>query len=260
MLINLQEHVAEFASVLSRPAPEEKKSFIEKIIPSSKISPQLAIDIYKNNTRGSRVNALKVVYPACKNILGENIFHSIAKEFVDNDMTGASDLNKYGATFDQHLHSIIKEKRLPSRYDYLPDLAQLEFLVHAAYYADDDLAFDFELFENRMHDQQQIYFQLSDSLGLLDFQVPIHEIWISNCKDIKPEKNSVQAITETQYLLIHRKENTPNVFAVNEHEYKLLYAFLNNNSLQTVIDSIECNIDVILPKLIANRWITGIRQ
>lgn len=259
MLMHLQQHVAEFSSVLIDPSLEEKKLFINKIKDSSKISPQLAIDIYKNNTRGARVNALKAIYPACKNILGDDIFHAIAKEFVNADVIGSSDLNDYGVAFDQHLMSILKAGRLPEQYHYFPDLARLELLVHAAYYANDDPIFDFELFESSVQKGKQIFFRMSDSLGLLAFQTPVYEIWKNNYKPESFGGSSVQSISKTQYLLIHREENIPLVVIINDYEYRMLDAFINNQSLQTVIDTIECDVDVILPMLIAKRWVTGIK-
>lgn len=259
MLMSLQQHVAEFTSVLISPSLEEKYSFVKKIKQSSKISPQLAIDIYRNNTRGSRVNALKAVYPACKNILGDDIFQSIAKEYVSADVIGSSDLNHYGEAFDQHLDLILDAGRLPAEYNYLSDLARLEFMVHAAYYADDDPVFDFELFEFRVENEQAIYFQPSASLGLLAFQTPIHEIWMNNHREIKNGNENVQAITETQYLLIHREEYIPVVVAINYCEYQLINAVINNRSLQVAIDSVDCDIDVILPSLIAKKWIVGVK-
>ncbi len=263
MLMSLRQHVSEFTSTLISPAQDNENRFVEKIKESSKISPQLAIDIYRNNTRGARINALMAVYPACKNILGNDIFQSIAKEYVSADVIGSSDLNHYGETFNQHLGLILNAGRLPAEYHYLPDLARLEFLLHTAYYADDDPVFDFELFEFRVENRQPIYLQASASLGLLAFQNPIHEIWMNNYREIKNGNENVQAITEKQYLLIHRDEYTPVVVAINYCEYQLIDAFINKRSLQAAIDSIDCvidcNLDVILPNIIAKKWIVGVK-
>lgn len=256
--MNFQQHISEFSCALTSTSVEQKIAFIKKIKPSSKIPAQLAIDIYKNNTRGSRVNALKSVYPACKNILGSAIFYSIANQFADGDVVASSDLNNYGAAFDRHLQSLLSASRLAAEYSYLPELARLEFLLHAAYYADDDPVFDFDLFENSIQKGQEVYFRVSESLSLLTFQNPIHEIWMNNCKLNTLVGNNVKAITQTQYLLVYRKQNTPLIIAISYCEYQLLDAFIHALSLQSAIDSIDCDVGIILPKLIANRWITAI--
>ena len=255
---SLQQHITEFDSVLTGSVLDEEEAFVKKIQHSSKIPSKLAIEIYRNNTRGARVNALKAVYPACRKILGKDVFRSIAKVFVDADVTGLQNLNNYGAAFSQFLGSLVNAGRLPGEFDYLPDLASLEFLVHAAYYANDDPVFDFRSFEDRMKNGSQLHFLLSESLALLDFQTPIHEIWLNNRNAEVSGASSVQAIAETQYLLIHREENIPIVTKINACEYKLLDALNKNHSLQNVISSVDCDIEKTLPKLIANKWICGV--
>jgi hypothetical protein len=259
MLMSLQQHVSEFSAVLTKPSLEKRSLFVKKLKQSTKIPPLLAIDIYRNNTRGSRVKALKVIYPACNNILGDDTFYSIAKAFVDVDGKGISDLNDYGMEFDQYLTLIIKAGRLSVEYDYLPDLSRLEYRVHVAYYADDDSKFDFELFENKMQKGKQIFFRVSEFLSLFSFRTPIHAIWLNNCKGSGKVEGIIHAISEGQYLLVHRKENIPIVLKINKCEYRLLELFINNYSLQSVIDIIGCDVEKTLPTLISNKWLTGLK-
>ncbi len=255
---SLQQHITEFDSVLTGLAVSEEDVFFKKIKYSSKISSKLAIEIYINNTRGARVNALKTVYPACGNILGKDVFHSIAKEFVDADVAGLQDLNNYGAAFGQHLSSLVETGRLPAEYSYLHDLAHLELQIHTAYYVEDDPVFDFKVLEDRIKNGSQLHFRLSKSLALLVFQMPILEIWKNNLDTTVCGDSSVLAITETQYLLIHREVNIPVVTMINACEYKLLDAIKNNLSLQDAIVSVDCDIDRILPKLILKKWVCGV--
>ncbi len=271
MSLTLLQHIDVFTSVLVKPA-QETDCFVQTIELSSKISPQLAIKIYQNNVNGSKINALKVIYPACEKILGSDAFCAIAKAYVSADVSGSSDLNRYGATFSQHLNSIIETGRLPAEYSYLPDLTSLEFLVHAAYYAEDDAVFDFNLFADRMKSQKPLYFQLSKSLALFCFKFPIHQIWLRNNNESSSESkniqagihDSIQALTESQYLLVYREKNTPVVIQVSQCVYQLLHNFIGQQSLQKTIESCQlnvneqCNVDELLPGLIANGWITGV--
>jgi len=259
MLSTLEQHVSVLTHALAGQAQDER-SIIPAIKKSSRISPQRALEIYRNNTRGTRINALEVIYPACRNILGDDIFRSIARAYVNADAVGASDLNRYGKAFSQHMDSILDTGRLPEEYSYLADLARLEFMLHAAYYADPEPEFDFELFEQCVLNGEQINFQLSPSLGLLDSPYPIHEIWLHNRPDVNKRQHSheIRAITDTQYLLVYRDRYIPVVVSVKAHEYQLLEAFANKHSLQDVVEHIDCDIDVMLPGMIANKWITGI--
>lgn len=253
----LHKHVDEFTSALL--APELENTWFDKALEtSSKISPQLALEIYKNNTNGARVNALQVIYPVCEKILGVEVFTAIANEYVRTDFSSASDLNEYGGSFNVHLNALLEANRLSVEYNYLADLSKLEYQVHTAYYANDDPNFNFSLFETRMQNNEQIYFRLSESLALISSSSPIHEIWLSNSNVSSFSPKNIQAIAEIQYLLIHRGESMPIIVEIEQCEYQLLNAFMSNHSLQSVIKSSQCDIDNILPKLVANRWISDV--
>ena len=256
MLNALQQHQSELPRALIRQQGVYEK-FSRKIKFSSKISPQLALDIYRNNTGGARASALEIIYPVCKKIVGESVFRLITKEYIIADTVGSGDLNHYGKIFNQHLKRLLRSGRLPEEYAYLSDLARLEYIIHAAYYADDDTEFDFKLFAQKVNKDKPVYFKTSASLGLLKSEYPIYEIWLNNQKQQGYE--NVNAIKNTQYLLVHRKKFKPVVNPVNKNEYLLIDAFINNFSFQQIIENFEFNIDVVLPKLIKNKWLSGIK-
>jgi len=265
MSTDLAQHLAEFTLALTDNVYFGDYEIMLRRVNSSRISPQLALEIYKNNTRGARIKSLEMIYPACKSILGHDTFQSIARKYVIEDTIGVADLNRYGETFGQHLGDLVDTGRLPDEYAYLQDLASLEFKFHAAYYADSDPVFDFELLEQKVKKGEQVYLQLSASLGMLASRYPVYEIWLHNQPGLKTTnigkgKHNVQAITDTQYLLLRREEYTPVVSPVSDREYRLLEAFDNNQSLQTVLDQIDCDIDAVLPGLIANKCIVGVKE
>jgi hypothetical protein len=263
MQTDLKQHISEFTLALTGNPQDDEYGVIPKITASSRISPQLALEIYRNNTRGARINALELIYPACKSILGDDTFRSIAREFVITDTIGTSDLNQYGETFNHYLGVILDTGRLPDEYAYLQNLASLEFKYHAAYYADSDPDFDFELFERKIKSGQQLYLRLSSSVGLLSSLFPLYEIWLQNRPALATKRNKsqirhdVQTITDRQYLLVFRHNSMPVVVSISEYEYRLLDAFNNNHSLQSVVDRIDCDIDVLLPRLIEKKWVVG---
>jgi len=262
----LQQHISEFTGALIDNAQDVEYKITPGIKDASKISPQLALEIYRNNTRGTRSKALEQIYPTCRNILGNDTFRAIAMAYVIADTYGTADLNHYGETYSQYLRVILDAGRFPDEYAYLPDLAGLEYRFHTAYYADSDPEFDFELFVKKVTRGEQVYLQLSTTLGLLASRYPVYEIWLHNHPravnkiiEIK-DRCYVQAISGTQYLLVHRKQYSPVITTINYREYRLLEAFNNNQSLQAVIDSVDYNIDVLLPRLISNKWIVGIKH
>jgi len=256
MLSILQQHQSEFTSALIS-QQDDGNDFASKINKSSKIDPQRALDIYRNNTYGARIDALALVYPVCNIILGNEVFRSIAREYVLSGNDTESDLNHYGELFNRHFQLLLNTGRLAEGYMYLSDLAKLEFIIHRAYYADNDPDFNFQLFEQKINNEESFYLKISVSLGLVKSAYPVYEIWLKN-KNHQATKD-IYAIEETQYLLVHRDSYKLVVIPVERYEYVLLDACINEVLFQDIVESSEYNIDVILPKLITNKWIVGIK-
>jgi hypothetical protein len=256
MLNVLQQHQSEFSAALIDHKSAHKQ-FVRKLTRSSKISPQLALGIYRNNTSGARYKSLEVIYPVCRKILGDEIFRLIAQQYVIEDAEGSSDLNYYGASFNLHLQSLLEAGRLPDEYAYLSDLAMLEYKLHAAYYADTDPVFPFQLFEQKVKNKQQVYFKLSSALGLIASEYPVYEIWRSN--KIKQDAIDVEPIAVRQYLLVYRNEYKSSIAVIDNNEHNILKAIIDGLSLQEMINKENFSISHVLPVLIANEWITGIR-
>jgi len=262
----LAQHLSEFTLALTVNPPDGGNEILSRLIKKSRITPQLALEIYRNNTRGARIKTLEIIYPACQSILGHDTFQSIAQGYVIEDTVGAADLNHYGETFSLYLGDLLDAGRLPDEYAYLQDLASLEFKFHAAYYADSDPVFDYKLFEQKVKNEEKVYLQVNASLGMLASRYPLYQIWSHNhpgqekMKTKGKGRHDIRAISDTQYLLIYREEYKPVVAPVSDREYRLLEAFDNHQSLQTVLCRIDCDIDVVLPGLIANKYIVGIKD
>lgn len=255
MLSSLQQHQEEFADALARHQADHN-SFTCKLKESSKITPQLALDIYRNNSRGARVDTLVLVYPACKDILGDEVFRSIAREYVLSYKDKQPDLNHYGKLLSRHFQSLLDAGRLPGEYIYLPDLAELEYKIHIAYYADNDHEFNFQLFELKIKKEETFRLKTSASLGLLKSEFPIYDIWLNN-KKRQPDKK-IYALEDIQYLLVYRDHYKPDIYLLSKEEYLFLDACINEVSFQELIENSKYKVDAILPKLIADKRITGI--
>ncbi|UCB56066.1 MAG: putative DNA-binding domain-containing protein [Thiotrichales bacterium] len=261
----LHQHVSAFTRALAGGQRHGDQEIVGKISTASKISPQLALDIYRNNTRGARIRSLEIIYPACRNILGDETFHALARDYVSADPYGAADLNYYGESFGDHLGMLHDAGRLPPDYAYMRDLARLEYRYHAACYADDDAPFDFELFARKINNVDPVYLRPGASLGLVFSPYPLYQIWELNCAvsaadNVPAQEQEVESVDGLQYLIVYRDRLTPVIKSVSDCEYCLLDAFNRGRSLQWAIDHIDCYIDVLLPRLIENRWLAGVRR
>ena len=256
MLNVLQQHQSEFAGALVD-HQSDCKQFIRKITKTSKISPQLALYIYRNNTRGAQLKSLEMIYPVCRKILGDETFHLIGQQYIINNTEGSSDLNHFGESFNLHLKSLLEAGRLPEEYFYLTDLVALEYKIHAAYYANTDPVFPFKLFEQKVNNKRQVYFKVSSALGLIASEYPVYEIWRSNKEQQYAEE--IKPIEDKQYLLVYRNEYKSSIAVINNNEYSIIKAIINDLSLQEIINNASFDINHVLPVLITNKWIVGIK-
>jgi len=256
MLNVLQQHQSEFVSALLNHQGDHG-TFVKKIIKTSKIDPRIALDIYRNNTRSSRLKSLEMIYPVCRKIMGGETFRQIGQQYAIDDTEGASDLNQYGKSFKLYLKSLLEVGRLPEQYLYLIDLVDLEYKMHAAYYANADPEFPFKRFDAKVKNADPIFFKISSALGLMVSQYPVYEIWKSN----KEQRyvREIEPIDGKQYLLVYRSDYKSSVVAIDENEYNVINAVVNNLSLQEIINNTNNDINNIIPNLIANKWIVGIR-
>ena len=258
MLDRLQQHESEFAAVLGSETGTNHNNFLSGIkAGSSKIPPQLAVEIYRNNTRAARVSALEQIYPVCRKILGQEVFLSIAREYVTDDHQGSADLNTYGKMFFKHLYRLVKSHRLPLDFLYLKDLARLEFMHNSAYYADDDPVFDFDRFEHAVNHGIDIRLQLSNTLGLIASEFPLYRIWTNNRH--YHDVGQVAQIEHTQHLVVYREVFRPAIEHTGTTAFRLLEAIQKGLSLKQLARLAECAIDQQLAELVAKRWIVGIK-
>ena len=258
MTAPLHQYESDLVAAINGGNKARDSTLLNQVNAHSRISPRLAFDIYRKNTHGARLAALEQAYPVCVRILGDSVFRSIAREFVSRDDQDHSDLNTYGENLHLHIQQLIGGRRLPPDFSYLPDLARLEFMLHRAYYADDDPQFDFAAFEQALNNGIDISFQLSSTLGLLTSVYPLYQIWENNRS--QTDSHEVTAIDSKQYLVIHRTAVRPAVTAVEHDTYRLLTAMTGASSLNQLLDETDANLDRQLPALIRHKWVVGISR
>lgn len=91
------------------------------------------IDLYRNNVRSHRRDALASAYPVLLALVGETYFDTLSKAYAHEHPSQSGDLNRFGAA----LPDFIERYETDPRYRYFADLARLEWSLHVAHYAAD---------------------------------------------------------------------------------------------------------------------------
>lgn len=226
---------------------------------STKITPETAIAIYRNNHTGALTRSLATAFPVCRMILGDDCFNGISQEYINRSPSILSDLNRYGDLFPDFLGVWVNGKTAFAEFGYLGDLAHLEWCWHVAYYQEDDEPFDFATFENAGQSHMDtIRLRISHALGLLMSDYPVFEIWKIN-RDGK-EAREVEANELPQYLVIYRRDGYPGVEVVSADIHSLLQNCRNGKTLAELAEQVKTGGDRlvdVLPELVRKTWIIG---
>ena len=227
--------------------------FIAILEKNPRIPGQVATDIYRNNTIGTRKRALQAIYPVIEKVLGESCFDMLAIDFVNASPSIDSDLNLYGAGFPDFLQKLCNDEAAFSELPYLQDLATLEWLYHKAHYAADDLP----ITENQFASiDTSVKLERSRSLFIMHTLFPVYDIW-QNHQGSKSVKE-VSALTDEEYILIFRRQGHPVMQRLGREEWRILQSVEGQAELDAVVQSAlvdGVDIEKKLPLMIEQGWL-----
>jgi hypothetical protein len=130
--------------------------------------------IYRANMAAAADKALSAAYPVIRQVVGDEFFHGLAREYQRGTPSASGDLNDFGAAFDAFLAGFEHVQTMP----WLPDLARLEWAAHRAYGAADAPAWDpATLADVEPERQSAIRLQWSPGLAVVASPWPLVRVW-----------------------------------------------------------------------------------
>lgn len=251
--MNLYDTEKAFSSVLEQRVLDDmniRQNFESLVSDNKNLPPQLAVEIYRNNSIGTRRRALQSIYPVANRIVGEECFTMLARGYMAACPSLIPDLNSYGSEFADFLASLVQREAVFADYAYLPDLARLEWGYHRVYYAADDRA------EGAHNPEHGVSLKLSRSLSWLVTSYPVYAIWHGH--QHKHAACEVEALQGEDYLVIFRVQDYPLIQRISADESQLLAMIDKHNSLEPVVElAVEQDIDVetLLPAMVQRGWL-----
>ncbi len=130
--------------------------------------------IYRANMVAAADKALSAAYPVIRQVVGDEFFEGLAREYQRGTPSTSGDLGEFGATFDAFLADFEHVQDMP----WLPDLARLEWAAHRAYGAADAPDWDAASLGTVEPDQQDaIRFAWSPGLAIVRSRWPVVHVW-----------------------------------------------------------------------------------
>lgn len=147
------------------------------------IRPEARLDIYRNNVMVSLKDVLKSAFPVVCKLVGEGFFLYATDEFIRRHPPRRPCLDEYGDRLADFLAAFPPCGGLA----YLPDVARLEWRMHAAAVAPDaEPIAPSAMAGLGAQNVADIWLTLDPSLGLLQSPWPVDRIWQANqrgCED-----------------------------------------------------------------------------
>ncbi len=192
--------------------------------------PRRGLDAYRRSVLATLSAAVRTTYPVVGTIVGEAFLDAAARRYVLARPSASGDLNAYGGDFGDFLATFTPAASLP----YLPDVARLEWLVHAVYGREDAPSQDLCLLAATTPDRWgDLHFALNPAHEALASRWPLVRIWEVNqpgyAGDFQVD------FDEAQFALIHRGEAGTVVEPLDRGEYGLLRALAEGESLGAAV-------------------------
>lgn len=190
------------------------------------------LGIHRANLFSSWEKALGNAFPVIRAIVGAAFFRPLAREYGHTRLSTSTDLNRFGEKFPHFIRHHERAESLP----YLGDVAELEWLVHRAYFAADMAPLQpalmtalspSDLLANR--------FSVDPACGWLSSKYPIASIWAAH----QPHATVGPPITldQNEHALVYRANWRAQVSISNSSELAALTQLRARENMETAIRS-----------------------
>lgn len=142
------------------------------------------LDIYRNNLHEFFLKTLALEFPAIERLVGADYFRRMGLEFMCAHPSRAGNLHHIGAPFA----AFLSERFAGTQYDYLPDVAALEWAYQEAMVAANATPFVVDTLRSAAPDSLRLV--LHPACRLVRSAYPILRIWRAN----RPESASDDTI------------------------------------------------------------------
>ena len=197
-LANYQEQF--FSSLVNEPA-EELLSQIACHSDDQASEAALRMAVYQNNYAHSLREALKDSYPVVLRLVGDDFFHALAMEFIQNQPPLKASLQTYGLDFIQFILEHPQCEPLP----FLADIAQIEYLYIQCFHAPEHEAINLNhLIAEEENDLPNVQFVAHPNVYLIASDYPALDIWYANLEEEVAEINLDECVASR--ILVYRND------------------------------------------------------
>lgn len=231
--MQLDEFQNQFKGMMLQPRQNIvlENSQIMTLFDDCKIAVSDRLGVYHDNVIGSLSNALCATFPMIENLTGREFLKAMAREFIFQNPPKGACLHHYGVEFDNFIRTYTPAASL----SYLPDVANFEFALNHAYYADDDTPMPADALvkipPERLSDTN---LRLRRSASLIYSQYPLIDL-----RDFCLHQGQAPdlSILQDHYILVYRPKLQTDIVILDQDEYAFL-SELTQRPLGKALDAV----------------------
>jgi hypothetical protein len=186
--------------------------------------------LYRNNVRSAHVGTLAAIFPAVQALVGEDYFDGLATQFARSFPPRGAVLASYGIGFPSYVASRPELRHVP----FLPDVAQLEWVMNEAFHAHSSFSpTPEEAARILAHAEGELRLALRPSVRLLAASAPVREIRLAA---LAGDAEAIQCLDETeQFLLIFRPAGEVAVERIAAGEFTFLFVLATKGTVDAAV-------------------------
>ena len=230
-------------------------ALVDDTLPSDEVTAETRnrMDVYRNNVRVNRIAALSDAFANIVQLVGLDYFSALARAYVECTPAQSANLHDDGAGLPAFIRGFEPAADLP----YLGDVADVDWLLHRAYFAADaepiDTAALAQLGAERFA-AASIRFMPSVGLGR-------SHLWpIADILQMHADGTPAQLGAGGQSLLIWREGFAVRWRALAHAQADAMAALMNGTSVQEAFSQLHDDANSLLTQLFGHRLVLAIEE
>jgi hypothetical protein len=208
------------------------------------LAPEARLAIYRHHVFASLTDVLKAAYPVVCRLVDERFFAYAAHHYIRQHPPQGPCLFEYGVALADFLADFPPCRALA----YLPDVARLEWAMHAAWYAQDAVPLTLESLQGLApHVLTEVRLGFDPSVSYVRSPWPVDRIWHANQPAANPSE-VLHLAEDGAYLEIRRYDDDVIFRAVEPGTFTFRAALCARRRLESAIEAaVEAAPDFCLP-------------
>lgn len=194
------------------------------------------IRIYRGNLQAIWSNSLRNAYPVIDRLVGSHFFDQLAILYGQQFPSLAGDLNQFG----QHFPKFLEHEPSVKAFPYFSPVAQLEWLVHQAYYCADSEILSLVNFLNACgQSASEFGLRFHPAASLFHANDAAVQIYLAHM-DASIDASEMQfqiTMEQASFALVSRVEWKVEVLALTHAEFLALSSLNQGSMLETALDA-----------------------